>query len=310
MSEPNDDNNNYFCPLSLSIPASIWDGMTNIAMLGPADLCQIVADHLSTAASATTKQPQHHYNLLDVALHGAMVGTHHYNTTELDRTQQSTCNNSVITSPYPPRKIPIEFGQHQSSVFSSSISTGNQQHPLLRIHIATSISDLPSTVQSIHHYILVLDVQDVSIQTFLLHQLSLIPPEFVLFQRITVILLVTTNSRSISSKNKNDGVSTSTTTTTTSVQDALSNIQTAFQRRYTTTTTATTTTATNFLKYLPIYTVSCYSLRPTSSSSLSEDMLNKTMHEILHRIKLGCRNNTTNYSTTCGVSPMFFSCIL
>jgi hypothetical protein len=237
------------------IPSSL---SLNVAFLGPTELCGKLAEYL-VAASDASELSERNYNLLEIALHGSMVGSLHYDT---DPTRRNGGTTNVAAQPPAARKTPINLER--------------QQHSPLRIQIAESILDLPTTApahQPTHHYVLVLESQNISIQAFLLDQLSLIPPEYIPLQRVSLLLL-----------------------TNTSVHEVLSDIRNAFQRKYTSTST------TSLLQYLPLYIVSCNLRRNVSPSS--DAIIIKTMRELLHRMKLGCRHLTNS-----GVSPMFFSCI-
>jgi hypothetical protein len=244
------------------IPSSL---SLNVAFLGPTELCGKLANYL-VAASDASELSEGKYSLLDIALHGSMVGSLHYDSADPTRGNDGSTN--VAAQPPAPRKIPVTLER--------------QQHSPLRIQIAESILDLPtiaaSAHQHTHHYVLVLESHqnNMSMQTFLLDQLSWIPPEYIPLQRVSLLLL-----------------------TTTSVHEILSDIRNAFQRKYTGTST------TSLLQYLPLYVVSCNLRRDISPST--DTIIIQTMQELLHRIKLGCRHLTN--STISGVSPMFFSCI-
>lgn len=243
-------------PIDCLFPASL---SLNVVLLGPTELCEKLADYL-VAASTASNQSEQNYSLLDIALHGSMVGSLHYDNGQT-RNNGGTC---AAAQPQAARKLPLNLE--------------SQQHSPLRIQIAESLLDLPTTapdLQPTHHYVLVLESQNTSIQTFLLNQLSSIPPEYIPLQRVSLLLI-----------------------TTTSVPEVLSDIRNAGQHKYADSTTS-------LLQYLPLYVVSC-NIRRYVSPSLDAIII-QTMQELLHRIKLGCRHLSN--STISGVSPMFFSCI-
>lgn len=237
-------------------PASL---LLNVVFLGPTEVCGKLADYLVAASNASDNSEQN-YSLLDIALHGSMVGSLPYDNGQ-------TRNNGgtyAAAQPQAARKLPINLER--------------QQHSPLRIQIAESLLDLPTIapgLQRSHHYILVLESQNTSMRTFLLNQLSSIPPESIPLQRVSLLLI-----------------------TTTSVPEILSDIRNACQHKYGNSTTS-------LLQYLPLYVVSCNIRRYVSPSS--DAIIIKTMRELLQRIKLGCRHLSN--ATVSGVSPMFFSCI-